>query len=411
MLDRRKFCQTAILLPGMLTSATASEIARLKASKPKKQRSAEAQRKKDFFSSNVVHDIWLEMDSAAWKRLGDNFLLNDYYPCALRWNGVWAPNAAVRSRGSQSRNPQKPSLRFDLNRLTDKSEFPRVTAFSLNNAVRDASMLKDWLAMRFFRHAGLAVPRRSFARLNVNGEYWGLYVVAEEVNRPFLKKNFKSSGGYLYKYRPGNPAGFETLEGESLFASFRPNTHKKHPKTAPVEELLRAFRSSGPMDFPRAVGEHLDVKQFLKHAALEAFVDDRDGILGDHGMNGFFLYRPKGKKPARSVPWGKDTTFLSANRSIWQNTERNPLIQRALENPDLRELYRNELARAAELAGATGGWLEDRLLRRYGSIRSSALTDTRKPSSNQAFEEAVNQCLEFIRRRAEVVKNQLTSAA
>lgn len=409
MLDRRKFCQTAILLPGLVSSAAASELAR--ASKPKKQRSADAQRKKDFFSSNALHDIWLEIDPAALKRLTDNVHLNDYYPCALRWNGIWAPTAAVRSRGSQSRNSQKPSFRFDMNRLTDKTEFPKVTAFSMNNAVRDASMLKDWLAMRFFRHAGLSVPGRSFARLNVNGEYWGLYVVAEEVNRPFLKKNFKSSGGFLYKYRPGNPAGFETLEGETLFASFRPNTHKKHPKTAPVEDLLKAFRSSGPNEFPRAVGEHLDVKHFLKHAALEAFVDDRDGILGDNGMNGFFLYRPKSKKPARSVPWGKDTTFLSAERSIWQNTDRNPLVQRALENPDLREFYRSELARIADLAGATGGWLEDRLLRRYGSIRTSALTDPRKPYSNQAFEAAVNQCLEFIRRRAGAVRNQLTATA
>ena len=140
------------------------------------------------------------VDARDWSRLRANVAANDYYPAALSWNGVSLPSVRVRARGRSSRNAVKPGLRVDLRAKGGKSGLAKVEGFVLNNLANDPSGLHDWLAMKIFRKAGIAAPRRSFARVFVNREEAGLFAVGEEIDDRFLQRHFRENGGFLYQY-------------------------------------------------------------------------------------------------------------------------------------------------------------------------------------------------------------------
>ena len=92
-----------------------------------------------------------------------------------------------------------------------KAEFPttvdqRFWGFKdlvLSNVQGDNSFIREKLSNELFREAGVAAPRSTYYRVYVdsgNGPaYFGLYVADESPDSAFLKENFNSSDGNLYK--------------------------------------------------------------------------------------------------------------------------------------------------------------------------------------------------------------------
>src|SRR5260221_10019032 len=72
-----------------------------------------------LFDDTVLHEIRLSINSRDWQALKDHFQDNTYYPADFRWNNQTVPFIGVRSRGSGSPRPNKPSLRLDFNRYVD----------------------------------------------------------------------------------------------------------------------------------------------------------------------------------------------------------------------------------------------------------------------------------------------------
>src|SRR4051812_1633950 len=68
----------------------------------------------DLFSDLYLHDIYLEMRPGDWQALRDNYLQDTKYEAAFTWNTVHFAKVSVRSRGSSSRDPVKPSLKIDF---------------------------------------------------------------------------------------------------------------------------------------------------------------------------------------------------------------------------------------------------------------------------------------------------------
>jgi hypothetical protein len=111
------------------------------------------------------------------------------------------------------------------------------------------------------------------------------------------------------------------------------------------------------------------------------------------------------------VPWDKSNTFWDApspGYSIFRNIQdgledhRNRLVLRALEEPDLLQLYLDTLLECATFAvqDATPdqpGWLEAEVGREYGQIREAALADPLH--TNDQFEQSIVDHFIFVRQR------------
>jgi spore coat protein CotH len=383
----------------------------------------------DLFDQNSVQDIQLTVNTRDWSELKERYRENVYYQADLRWRGEVVRNVGIRSRGQGSRSQTKPGLRVDFNRYVSGQQFLGLKSIVLDNLTQDPSMLKERVVMRFFTEMGMPAPRVVHARLFVNNAFVGLYTIVESIDKDFLQRTLNENDGYLYEFKHTDPYGFEYLgsELERYAEFFEPKTHENDSMMSlyrPIRDLAWTVSESADSTFISSMNQYLDLRTVLTYAAVENFVADRDGLLGEWGMNNFYLYRFEDKTVSQLLPWDKDSSFWAVDYGIWTNMEANALTRRALQEPPLQRVYLEALRRGAELAlrvpepapglrrrksldGAPEpGWLEQQVSSIYAQIREIAEVDAAKPFSTERFEDEIAKVLAFSRARPQYVLHE-----
>ena len=395
---------------------------------------ANAQSMDEFFDDSVVHEVRLTLNSKDWAALKQNFKENIYYPATLKWRDVTVSNVGIRSRGLGSRSGTKPGLRVDMDKYNVDQTFLDLKSFVLDNLTQDPSMLRERLAMSFFRRLGLPAPREAHARLYINDQFVGVYALVETIDKGFLGRAFGADShggtendGYLFEYDYVKEYRFNYM-GSNLdeYKIFQPKTHEKDADAkiyGPIEDMIQAVNETPDAIFNREVSNYLDLGKVATHLAIENFLAEDDGILGYAGMNNFYMYRFEDSKRSQFIPWDKDNTFHSADFDIMSRVGDNVLSRRTLAESQYKNAYLNTLLDAAASAmepdaeaaqdksdkekESLPGWLEREVRRQYDQIRSLARSDTFKPYSNDDFESSIEGLLTFARERAKFVKDRV----
>ena len=381
-----------------------------------------------FFDDNSLQEIRLSINGRDWRTLKDNYLDNTYYPTDFRWRDQVVRNAGIRSRGTGSRSGVKPGLRVDFDRYTTDQKFLGLKSVVLRNNTQDASNMHERLSMLLFRRLGLPAPREAHTKLYVNDVYAGLFTLVESVDKDYLKRTFAEDTGYLYKYdypADGTPYYFQDKGSDPaqyVPLPFKPETHESDPRGEFIAQLVQAVNQSSAASFESAVGEYLNLRNALRHVAVEVFVGDYDGFIGNYGINNFYFYRFNNQKLFSFIAWDKSEAFQAGpESSVFHNLNdvpegnRNRLVSRALSFPSLRNTFLDALLEcaqsAAELTGGDArGWMEREVQKEYTQIRDAARADTEKPYSNDSFEQAVTALTDYARRRSGLVTAEVNGS-
>jgi hypothetical protein len=376
-----------------------------------------------LFDDSVLHDIHLRMNASDWLTLVQNYGRNDYYPADLQWKDQIIRNVGIRSRGSGSRTPIKPGLKIDINRYVDQ-RFLGLNEFLLDNLYQDFAMLRERVTMKLYAKLGLPASREAFARLFINGEYMGVYAMAESVDRRFLRRVGYNDDGYIYEFNwVDAPWWFDYLgdELEPYEDRFEPQTNEEHSYStlfSPLEQFVRTVNE--PRQIIRDIGEFLEIKTFLRYLAVEAYMAEWDGLVGDFGMNNFYFYRAPGSKQFHVIPWDKDNTFKAVDYPIWPDGMQNNVLTRQLMNVgELREHFLDAVLQCVRVADepvgqATGDeppltWLQNEIEVEFAQIREGALADSRKLGGTGAFLGGIENLRDFARRRSDIVRAQVAA--
>ena len=59
--------------------------------------------------------------------------------------------------------------------------------------------MKEYLAYDMFASMGVVTPGYAYANISVNGKPWGLYLAVETMEESFVKRNYGSLNGHLYR--------------------------------------------------------------------------------------------------------------------------------------------------------------------------------------------------------------------
>ena len=371
----------------------------------------------DLFDPTVVQELHLTVNTRDWVQLKEEFREDTYYLADVRWRDKVVRNVGIRSRGRGTRSGSKPGLRVDFNRYSAGQEFLGLKSLVLDNFLQDPSMIRERVAMLLFEEMGIPAPREVHARLFVNGEYVGLYAIVESVDKHFLKRQLGEDDGYLYEFKwKDTPYNFEYLGSdlEPYAGIFTAQTHETESMATlfrPIREMVWAFSESPSSQFLTAASEQIDLEKVMTYIAIENFVADADGLLGNWGMNNFYLYRFEGSTRHQLIPWDKDSSFRSITYDIWDKIDTNVLVRRAMKESGLRGAYAAALQRCAEIAmrtDSTGqGWLERQVTFMANQIREAAAADPAKPYSNAQVQAAFEGMLEFARQRPLFVLREL----
>ena len=383
---------------------------------------ASAQTADDLFDASQLRDLRLVLHSSDWAELRATFQENTFYPADLSWSGSTLRNVAVRSRGLGSRSGSKPGLLVRFDRYVGGQTFLGQTSLVLDNLTQDASTMKEVLAMQLFRRLGLPAPREAFVRLYVNNAYLGLYAVVEDVAAPFLQRTLGESTGTLYEYDWTFEYTFDYRgAAPESYAMFKPQTNTARPAAdlyGPIEAMVRAVNQSSDEDFEAAVAPYLDLQAVARHLAVENFISDDDGWLGNWGMNNFYLYQRASGSRFQVIAWDKDYTFWRPDNDILLRIDANVLARRAFALPPVRQAYLDALVEAADSASegqdagaASTGWLAREAERLYALVRDAVVNDPVKPYSTDEFDAAVAGLRDFAARRSAFVRCAVASLA
>lgn len=390
---------------------------------------AGAQSAADLFASRTLERIDLYLHSLDWAKLKENFRLNEYYPVDLVWRGQTVRNVGVRSRGTATRSGTKPALKIDFNRYDPNQQFLGLDALVLDNLLQDPSGVHESVSMWFFALLGIAAPREVHVALYVNNEYAGVYTAIEPVDKAMLARVFGRVGddvqndGYLYEYNKVTEWRMTYLgpDLEAYKPYFSPKTHETKPDEElyrPLETIVRLVNQTPAADLPAVVGPYLDLTQLVRYVAVQNFLAENDGFVGQWGMNNFYLYRLEGSQRHVFIPWDDDLTFWGDDPTydLQSFHETNVLWAKLMQLPDYRALYFATLAEAANVADegasdATAGRLELEIRRQLDVIDEAMRADRNKPFSETDFQTASDLMKRWAPQRVRFVRCEVARLA
>lgn len=365
-----------------------------------------------IFNQSVLHETRIVMDPADWSALRQNFRSNQYYAANISVDGQVVQQVGIRSRGKGSRSGEKPGLKVDMNRYVSGQEFHGRKSLIVDNLTQDSTFLREPLSFAVFEAMGIASPQVAYTRLTVNDEYWGLYTLVEDITKPFLEARLGDKEGNLFSFEWTTPYDFSYRgadPGAYVPVPFEPETNENSLDATGLVAFIRAANEAPDASFVSTISPYIDVTRFLTHVAVENAIAENDGILGFEGMNNFFLYQYAGQNRFVFIPWDKDNAFIASDFPILQRVETNVLVRRLLADPAQMTVYRDAVKRAAAVA-VNPGFLLPRLESLYGVIRTAALEDRHKPSTNEEFELGVGALKALIVAREQNIVAQASQA-
>lgn len=280
----------------------------------------------------------LEFDGKTWSDIGVRFKGNSSYAMA----------------GQTLKRPFK----IDFDRYGSGRDFQGLKMISLSNNFGEPSQLREALAFAVFRAAGVPAPRTAFVELflTVPGKYdrelLGLYTLVEQVNKTFLKSQFKNGNGMLLK--PEGIAGVPYLgsEWKPYDDWYRPKAETETAAQKRLMEFARLVNFADDASFNDAIGGYLDVDKFLRYLAACSLSLNADSFIGV-GHNYYLYLSPKDGRFVY-IPWDLNATFgiLPLSKTGLEQAEwsiqrpylsRNRLTERLLAVAANEAAYRKHL--------------------------------------------------------------------
>lgn len=209
-------------------------------------------------------------------------------------------------------NPQKVSLKIDINDLVSGQKWRGLTKLSLENSSGIAEGFA-WAMHRLASEGGFyetSAGNAAWVRLVVNGSYVGLFTSVEERNKQAIQNRgmWRNQATWLYKVD-----GSTSIEAGTV-----------PPESPTFDHLCFTPFISGPgggggdgcaqPDLDVDLPQWIEMDGFLTLAAIGAYTSNSDALFTHAGKNTFAVdFLPADQRKRIYLPWDLDTGFSFGN--------------------------------------------------------------------------------------------------
>lgn len=347
-----------------------------------------------LFDTSKVMEIDIVMDDKKWNSMLENAAEKKWQSCDVIVNGTRFNKVAIRTKGANSlegitENPDsnRYSFKLDFDKYNKGQKCFGLDKLCLNNNYGDATNMKEALIYDMFRYMGASAPLGNYARISINGEYWGVYLGLEAVEDSFLARNYGTKKGALYK--PGAAAAEEDfdmsdwLEEETSSEEGTSDEETSDEEGADEQEESWEDNSTGGADLnysgddlsnyssifkcevnktdksdhkrvvkalkkiskKKDLESYMDMDSILKYMAVHNFSVNYDSLLGD-GDHNYYLYESDGKLSL--IPWDYNLCFgaygmmpdmeeeddqMSEGEFFDQETSATDIVNKGIDDP------------------------------------------------------------------------------
>ena len=160
----------------------------------------------ELFDTSSILAVNILMDEADWNDMLANATAEEYYQCDVEVNGTTFYRVAIRPKGNTSLTSiasdpttDRYSFKLEFDHYVDGQTCFGLDKLILNNNYADATNMKEALIYDMYQYLGADASLYNYAKISVNGEYWGVYLALEAVEDSFLLRNYGAQSGELYK--------------------------------------------------------------------------------------------------------------------------------------------------------------------------------------------------------------------
>jgi spore coat protein H len=266
-----------------------------------------------LFDDNILHEVSIEVAPELVQELSlDN---DERIPASITVDGAVVSTIGIRLKGNigsaQDINTGKPGFSIKTDEFVLDQQLDGISKFTLDNMVQDPSFVSAFLGHELFRRAGVPTARTAYARVNFNGEYFGVYLLVESMNKDFLKDHFDDASGNLFE-GPGDLLNVDILDLD---------TNEEVNDRSDLEALREVVLGVDDSSVLPAFGRLIDLGAFLRYYAMESLVYHWDGYatfgtFGCCGPNNYAVYHEPESNRFFWLPRGMDGLFLDVTAGV-----------------------------------------------------------------------------------------------
>lgn len=263
----------------------------------------------NIFNPSVLHEVNMTFtEPNYWDILNQNFgggfdPTEDvtYLMASVTIDGETVDSIGIRFKGftSASASTKKP-FKFDFNEFVPGKRYDGLRKLNLNNGTGDPGLQRDVICYDLMNRSGVDAPRTSFARVSINGEFFAVYQLIEQVDKEFLQNNFsndkgnlfKNKGWYNFEFSGTSPDAYRVLELK---------TNEEGDDYSGLIGLVDILNNTSDAEFPEAIEEVFNVDRYLKTLAVDVATDNWDSNL-EHGRN-WYMYEDTTTGVFHWIPW------------------------------------------------------------------------------------------------------------
>lgn len=246
-----------------------------------------------FYDINTIQKIEINFTQSNWdyildtsKAGSDGYLMANW----VKINGTYFDSAGVKYKGNSSYNASnnKNPIHIELDSYKNQS-YQGYTDIKLGNNYADPSMIREVLGYNLLKNY-MHCPKSNFAKLYINGAYYGVYSNAESIGKKFYSERFSSSSNTAIKCNPVQNPGPNTKcnlkyinnDSSSYFNFYELKSNTGWKDLVSLCDTVTNFgsRLENNLDMDRAIWMH----------AFNVATDNLDSYSGAFCQN-YYLYK------------------------------------------------------------------------------------------------------------------------
>ena len=222
---------------------------------------------------------------------------------------------------SGSKTCTKLSIKLKMNWLNSSDKFYGLKKLQFHSMNLDASQFHDRLGYYLFREMGVPAPRCVHAKLVINGEYVGLFVLVEQIDGRFTDYHFEEGDGNLYKeVWPLTSHG--QVNSDQAFMDALKTNEDENPSFNIIKSLAINLKNAQESQLLNELSNWMDIEESLAYCAVDRTIRHDDGpfhwYCGGNACSNhnFFLYEDPVAERIHLIAWDLDNAFENIRFNI-----------------------------------------------------------------------------------------------
>jgi spore coat protein CotH len=274
----------------------------------------------DLFDESVVRTYEVEVAADHWTWLNANATGEEYVPATLRLGDEVVASASIRYKGGYgslywcfdgegNQTCDKLSIKIAFNQVDPAGRFHGLKKLNFHAMEMDPSKMHDAIGYKLFRDAGVPAPRTAYARLIINGELQGLFVLVEQIDGRFTRRVFPDGGtGNLYK------EVWPAYTTEQPYLEALKTNEDESPSADKMVRFAEELAAAGDEGFAELIERWIDVDLLVRYMAVARLIDHWDDIVAWYCVpncfnHNYYWYESTAEDKVWLIAWDLDHTF------------------------------------------------------------------------------------------------------